>query len=125
MVFRFGLPFIYVANPVLRYSMVSYTKFTFLLRPHSKGFSEGAFTGVFKQPVFGACNPFTGSLLTILTTTVLFKYGAPGTAAGGLSSVSVNNVPVLESGLHQSRERMGTGEVEFAGSTNAKGGLSR
>ena len=76
--------------------MVSYTRSTFLLKPHSKRLAMVDFKGVFTQRVFGACNPFTGLLQAGPTTTVLPKIGASWTASEGLSSVLIGDFPVLE-----------------------------
>ncbi len=78
--------------------MVSYIRTTFLLRLHSKDFSEANFMGVFIRRVFGACNPFTGLLQAGPATTALLKIGAPWTASDGLSSVLIGDFTVLEGG---------------------------
>jgi len=77
--------------------MVSYTEFTFLLRLHSKRFSEADFMGVFKQRVFGVYNPFTGAFLANPITTVLSEIRAPGTASRGNSVILIGASSVLES----------------------------
>jgi hypothetical protein len=77
--------------------MVSYTESTFLLRLHSKGFSKVDFMGVFKQPVFRACNPSPGVFLANSIATILSKIGAPGTISRGNSVVLIDVSSVLES----------------------------
>jgi len=49
-----------------------------------------------RQLVFGDPNPFNGSFLGPPTTTVTSEAGTPGTAAEGISTVLIGDLPVLE-----------------------------
>jgi hypothetical protein len=52
--------------------------------------------GVFKQVVFGDCNPFKGGFLGAFTLPVPSEAGAPCTVAEGTTPISIGDLPVLE-----------------------------
>lgn len=70
-----------------------------MLRSHSKRLTKADFVGVFKQVVFGDCNPFDGTFLVVRT--LPYSPGAIGswTVSDGFAVNLIGDPPVLESTL--------------------------